>query len=100
MSGAALSRVGRSPARSRGRDANDGEEVTEISFKAGDVVLVLAKEEFMEKYGASKDFFLLTKVGSVPKPVRYFDYLPLVVFLGMLMWVLFDADMVRVPSAA
>ncbi|CAM9142570.1 unnamed protein product [Hapterophycus canaliculatus] len=73
----------------------DENDVTESSFKAGDVVLVLAKEEFMEKYGASKDFFLLTKVGSVPKPVRYFDYLPLLAFLGMLIWVLLDADMVQ-----
>ncbi|CAM9289391.1 unnamed protein product, partial [Ectocarpus sp. 13 AM-2016] len=40
----------------------DEKDVTETSFKAGDVVLVLAKEEFMEKYGASRDFFLLTKV--------------------------------------
>lgn len=78
-----------------GSTHEDGEKhVTESSFKAGDVVLVLAKEEFMEKYGSSKDFFLLTKVGSVPKPVRYFDYLPLLAFLGMLIWVLFDADMV------
>ena len=69
-------------------------DVTESSFKAGDVVLVLAKEEFMEKYCSSRDFFLLTKVGSVPKPVRYFDYLPLLAFLGMLIWVLLDADMV------
>ena len=76
------------------RVPNEGDNVTETAFKAGDVVLVLAKEEFYEKYSASKDFFLLTKVGSVPKPVRYFDYLPLFAFVGMLVWVLFDADMV------
>eukprot|EP00903_Cladosiphon_okamuranus_P007706 g7468.t1 len=80
--------------------ADDDKDVTESSFKAGDVVLVLAKEEFMEKYGASKDFFLLTKVGSVPKPVRYFDYLPLLAFLGMLIWVLLDADMVQAAFTA
>lgn len=72
----------------------DEKDVTETSFKAGDVVLVLAKEEFIEKYGASRDFFLLTKVGSVPKPVRYYDYLPLLAFVGMLVWVLLDAEMV------
>lgn len=75
---------------------NEADNVTETAFKAGDVVLVLAKEEFYEKYSASRDFFLLTKVGSVPKPVRYFDYLPLMAFLGMLIWVLLDADMVSI----
>lgn len=88
----------RSPGRSRmGSHAVEDDkdkDVTASSFKAGDVVLVLAKEEFMEKYGSSRDFFLVTKVGSVPKPVRYFDYLPLVAFLGMLVWVLFDVEMV------
>ena len=68
--------------------------VTESPFQAGDTVLVLAKEDFMEKQGASKDFLLVTKVGSVPKPVETFDYVPLLVFLGMLVWVLLGADMV------
>lgn len=91
--------MSRSPLRrSRGNTGAQEDEkekdVTESSFKAGDVVLVLAKEEFIEKYGSSKDFFLVTKVGSVPKPVRYFDYLPLLAFLGMLIWVLLDAEMV------
>lgn len=75
---------------------NEADNVTETMFKAGDVVLVLAKEEFYEKYSASRDFFLLTKVGSVPKPVRYFDYLPIMAFLGMLIWVFLDADMVSI----
>ena len=95
-------RAMRSPLRSIRKEGNaqEGDDVTGMSFKAGDVVLVLAKEEFMEKYAASKDFFLLTKVGSVPKPVRYYDYLPLLAFLGMLIWVLFDADMVRAWSCS
>lgn len=96
-------RVSRTETNSKPAAGNQSEEVTESSFKAGDVVLVLAKEEFMEKFSASKDFFLVTKVGSVPTPVRYFDYLPLVAFLGMLVWVLFDADMVShhsdIPTA-
>lgn len=97
-------RAMRSPLRSlrKEADAQEGDDVTGLSFKAGDVVLVLAKEEFMEKYAPSKDFFLVTKVGSVPKPVRYYDYLPLLAFLGMLCWVLFDAntDMVRAWSCS
>ncbi|CAN0490683.1 unnamed protein product, partial [Hapterophycus canaliculatus] len=66
----------------------------------GDVVLILAKADFMDKYRTSSDFLLLTKVGSVPKPVRYFDYLPLFVFLGMLTWVLLGADMVQAAFLA
>lgn len=90
----------RSPIRLSRKNTNvatqeDEKHVTESSFKAGDVVLVLAKEEFLEKYCSSKDFFLVTKVGSVPKPVRYYDYLPLLAFLGMLIWVLLDTTMVR-----
>lgn len=70
------------------------EDVTESPFQAGDTVLLLAKENFMEKHGATKDFLLVAKVGSVPKPVKTFDYVPLLVFVGMLVWVLLGADMV------
>lgn len=75
-------------------EKEEDEDVTESPFKAGDVVLILAKADFMDRHRASSDFLLVTKVGSVPKPVRYLDYLPLFVFLGMLIWVLLGADMV------
>lgn len=81
--------------KSAGTEEARAIEVTQQAFKAGDVILVLAKEEFMEKFSSTKDFFLLSKVGSVPKPVRAFDYLPLVAFLAMLIVVLLDIDMVR-----
>eukprot|EP00752_Nemacystus_decipiens_P012020 g10655.t1 len=93
-------RISRKNTTTSTTQAEDEKDVTESSFKAGDVVLVLAKEEFMEKYGASRDFFLVTKVGSVPKPVRYYDYLPLLAFIGMLIWVLLDADMVQAAFTA
>lgn len=79
----------------REEEEGEVEDVTESPFKAGDTVLVLAKDNFMEKHGSTKDFLLVTKVGSVPKPVRSYDYLPLLVFLAMLVWVLLGADMVR-----
>lgn len=69
-------------------------EVAQRSFKAGDVILVLAEEEFMDKFASSKDFFLVTKVGSVPKPVQAFDYLALLVFVAMLTVVVLGIDMV------
>lgn len=75
-------------------EAEDGPDATERPFRAGDVVLILARADFMEKHRTSSDFLLVTKVGCVPKPVRYFDYLPLFVFVAMLVWVLLGADMV------
>lgn len=74
------------------RGGGEEEGVTESPFQAGDTILVLAKYNFMEKHGATKDFLLVTKVGSVPKPVKTFDYLPLLAFLGMLVWVLLGPD--------
>lgn len=81
--------------RSAGTEEVSGVEVAERKFKAGDVILVLAEEEFMDKFASRKDFFLMTKVGSVPKPVRPFDYLPLLAFVAMLIMVLMDIEMVR-----
>lgn len=92
-------RLRKDRARSGTADEGVGSEDTQRPFKAGDVILVLAQEEFMEKFSGSKDFFLLTKVGSMPKPVRPYDYLPLVAFLGMLILVLLDVEMVsRSPA--
>ncbi|CAM9900128.1 unnamed protein product, partial [Sphacelaria rigidula] len=86
--------------RSSAAEEASGVEVAERKFKAGDVILVLAQEEFMEKFASTKDFFLLTKVGSVPKPVRPFDYLPLLAFLAMLVVVLLDVEMVQAAFSA
>lgn len=76
-------------------EEGEEENVTESLFQAGNMVLVLAKKNFMEKHGAKKDFLLVARVGSVPKPAKTYDYVPLLVFLGMLVWVLLGADMVR-----
>lgn len=106
LSAIAMSRRLRSPGlrkdRARSGTADEGgigTEDTQRPFKAGDVILVLAQEEFMEKFSGSKDFFLLTKVGSMPEPVRPYDYLPLVAFLGMLIVVLLDVEMVSGSAA-
>ncbi|CAM9151587.1 unnamed protein product [Choristocarpus tenellus] len=78
-------------------------EVAHRPLQAGDVVLVLAKENFIDKWAPSQaqDFFLVTNVGSVPKPVRLWDYVPLGIFAVMLAWVTaFGVDMVRGAFAA
>lgn len=54
----------------------------------GDTVLVLAKQGFAEKWKESQEFDLVTKVGSLPPLVRTYDYFSLLVFCGMLGWVL------------
>lgn len=53
----------------------------------GDTVLVLAKQGFADQWKESKEFDLVTKVGSLPPSVRTYDYLSLLVFCGMLGWV-------------
>lgn len=57
----------------------------------GDIVLVLAKGEFLETWKDAVEFDLVTHVGTVPKAVATYDYLSLLVFCGMLGWVLFSS---------
>ena len=78
-----------------GRDYQRGLDVARRRLAPGDTVLVLANEGFVKRWKDSRDFDLVTVVGSVPKPVRTYDYLSLLVFGGMLGWVLFS-DVVMV----
>ena len=54
----------------------------------GDTLMVLAKQGFVERWKASQEFDLVAKVGSVPASVRTYDYFSILVFCGMLGWVL------------
>lgn len=67
-----------------------GVEVTRRPLAPGDVVLVVAEEDFAKKWKDSQSFDMVTRVGSVPQPVRRYDYLSLLVFCGMLGCVLFS----------
>lgn len=66
-------------------------EATARPLAPGDVVLVLAKGRFLEMWKDALEFDLVTQVGTVPKAVATYDYLSLVVFCGMLGWVLFSS---------
>lgn len=69
-------------------DAVRSVEVAQRRLAPGDVVLVLAEQGFVERWKDSQDFDLVTRVGCAQKPVRVYDYFSLLVFCGMLGWVL------------
>jgi hypothetical protein len=54
--------------------------------------------EWKSKTGSlHSDFFLITSVGRVIDPVRLWDYVPVGIFIGMLLWVVIaEVDMVQV----
>ncbi|CBN75631.1 sodium/sulfate symporter [Ectocarpus siliculosus] len=67
----------------------------------GDVVLVVADETFSGLWQDAPEFDLVSRVSAVPKAVVPYDYLSLLVFCGMLGWVLFSSvTMVRAAFAA
>ncbi|CAM9172093.1 unnamed protein product, partial [Hapterophycus canaliculatus] len=67
----------------------------------GDVVLVVAEAGFLELWKDAPEFDLVTRVGTVPTPVVMYDYVSLLVFCGMLGWVLFSSvTMVRAAFVA
>eukprot|EP00903_Cladosiphon_okamuranus_P007707 g7469.t1 len=78
-----------------------GVEPSARPLAPGDVVLVLAEGGFLEAWKDAVEFDLVTHVGTVPKAVATYDYLSLLVFCGMLGWVLFSSvAMVRAAFAA
>lgn len=64
-----------------------GEQRRRGEFAAGDVVLILANEHFMDKYPGSREFLANKKLGCLPEPATWFHFCPLVIFVAMLAWV-------------
>ncbi|CAM9526145.1 unnamed protein product, partial [Sphacelaria rigidula] len=82
-------------------DYADEAEVMRRPLASGDFVLVLADDDFMRRWKDSDEFDLVSRVASLPKPVQKYDYLALLVFCGMLGWVLCSSViMVRAAMAA
>lgn len=80
---------GRGPVGSGKKERREG-------FAAGDVVLVLAKEDFLAQFSGSREFLAKTRVGCLPEPTTWFHVCPLVIFAATLAWVfLSEVDMVR-----
>lgn len=62
----------------------------DLPLAAGDTVLVNAFQDTLDTLqddDVAKDFFLVTRVGSIPTPVSWYDYVPVFIFLGMLLCV-------------
>jgi len=70
--------------RSRGQEnIQNPTDIRSIKLKPGDIVLIIAKEEvWKEKLQRSRDFFVVSRVGSLPPPIRYWDYVPILLFIG------------------
>eukprot|EP00283_Hemiselmis_rufescens_P021007 CAMPEP_0173438824 /NCGR_PEP_ID=MMETSP1357-20121228/20619_1 /TAXON_ID=77926 /ORGANISM="Hemiselmis rufescens, Strain PCC563" /LENGTH=387 /DNA_ID=CAMNT_0014404145 /DNA_START=1 /DNA_END=1164 /DNA_ORIENTATION=- len=74
----------------KARPSQDGEvdgknlEVASSKLFAGDAILLLTPKGFAEKYAGKDDFLLVQTLGDTPRPVRLYDYFPLVVFLAMI----------------
>lgn len=77
--------------RSRGAD-----EVTNVVdlrttiLRPGDIVLVVATEDAYKGLLGSRDFYVVTRVGSVPPATTYWDYVACLVFVAMLIVVALD----------
>lgn len=65
-------------------------------FAAGDTVIVVAMEGFLEKASSTGEFLSKERLGRLPEPTGWFHVFPLMIFAAMLAWVLFvRVDMVR-----
>lgn len=61
------------------------------AFEAGDVVMVLATEQFAERNSsAAKEFLRKELVGRLPEPTGWSHVVPLAIFALMLLWVLLE----------
>lgn len=84
----------------RPRGAEDIVEVVQVkqlALSTGDVVLSLSSEENVKVLQDNKDFFLVSTVGNVEPPPRPWDYVPLVMFLGMLLLAATEVqDMIKI----
>lgn len=77
--------------RSRGADnVTNVMDLRTTVLRPGDVVLVVATEDSYKALAGSRDFYVVTRVGSVPPATTYWDYVACLVFLAMLIVVAVD----------
>jgi len=53
-------------------------------LKPGDTLLVLTSPTFSQKFKNSHDFYVVCTVGNVLKPLTWWDYFPIVIFMAMI----------------
>ncbi len=59
-------------------------EAMERPWEVGDTVLLFASKDFDETWKNTSQFLLISSVGNVPKRVTVWDYMPVVLFVVML----------------
>ena len=53
----------------------------------GDLILCVANEKEVAKLSNSRDFFVVSTVGALPKPLTFYSLIPLLVFVALLILV-------------
>jgi len=53
----------------------------------GDVILCVANEKDVDKLSHNRDFFVVSTVGALPKPLTFYSLIPLLVFIVLLILV-------------
>ncbi len=59
-------------------------EAMDRPWEVGDTVLLFAAKDFIETWKDTNEFLLISSVGSVAKRVTLWDYVPVFLFLAML----------------
>ncbi len=60
-------------------------EAMERPWEVGDVVLLFAKQDFDETWKNSSEFLLISRIGNVPQRVTLWDFVPVFLFLMLLL---------------
>ena len=56
----------------------------------GDLILCVANEKDVDKLSHNRDFFVVSTVGALPKPISFYSLIPLLVFIVLLILVATD----------
>jgi hypothetical protein len=64
----------------------------------GDLILCVANEKDVEKLSRNRDFFVVSTVGALPKPISFYSLIPLLVFIVLL--ILVASDLIEMCPAA
>jgi di/tricarboxylate transporter len=72
---------------------------SQVTLQFGDSVLVLARPDFFKRWRLHSHFLLVIHKGNLPPKVTWFDYVPLVLFCGMLLFSsLHDYPLVKIAT--
>jgi len=78
-------------------------EVGKSRLRIGDAILLLARDEFVQTYSSKPDFIMVQTVEKKLPAPRLFDYVPLLIFIAMIVTVAIpdtNIDMLQAAMAA